>query len=567
MPAFDHITDNDLRILDTLSRVPYAEHRELAAFAGLPPSSALDSLRRLHAGGLADFVQHTRGEASRVRRWYVVLREITRLAERLGTTAGALARERPVSDEWLRGLLQRLDAVAPLYRVAHEVAACCDGPLVFRWQGSDPLDALVELPDRRTLALMRIGGTLTWKEMRRRMGRLYGMQRERRCPPALLLVPGGLGIQRLGADLRGRAITAYAVVEDDLMRAVPGAAVWRALDSPRGLTLQQAITASGPRLETAGTEGSTRAPPPFALAEEDDGIDLVATELSMPARRLLDALYDWPLMSAEHLEALLGMSEAMLKKIRAFLTERDLVCLLRIGSTAKLRQLNRTRLCPAPNGVRYLARRDGSSVDQMLVLWGVRRSVTGDERMDVQDYHIDGSALGVLVGQLSHTDGVSDFLAMLAVACHSDADWRLLQALPPHRWERWFPYNGTWRCIRPDAILDLEHRGVRRQYVLEYEQSAIRPSTMREKLRKYLRYYGSMETHRDFDSRRATLLIVFAEEETAGSFCRVASRTTRRPVPLLVSSMEELARAGPSGPVWRSPWQQQDGHVSLAAMH
>ena len=564
MPKHDLHTDNDFRVLDALSRTPYAEHRELTAFAGLPPSSALDSLRRLHAGGLADFVRHIRTDTSRVRRWHVVPRGVTRLARHLGTTGDALARERPVSAEWLSVLLQRLDAVAALYLVAHEVAMC-GGSLKFRWQGGDPLDALVEFPDGRMLAVMRFGRTLTWKEMRRRVGGLYGLQRVRRCPPALLLVPGGLEVQRLGADLRGRAIAAFAAAEDDLTRAAPGAAVWRSLDSPQGLTLEQALAGSRSRLEIAGMGGSASASLP--AVDLTDDVDLTATELSMPARRLLDALYDWPLMSSEHLEALLGMSEAMLKKTRAFLIERELACLLRIGTTPELRRLNGSRLCQAADGVSYLARRDGSSEDQLLALWGVTRSVTGDERLEVKDYRVDGSGLGVLVGQLSHTDGVSELVAMFAVACRDAAGWRLLQALPPHRWERWFTYDGTWRCVRPDAVLDIEHRRVRRQYVLEYEQSAIRPSTMREKLKKYLRYFGSMETHRDFDSRRATLLIVFAEEETAGSFCRVAARAAPRPVPLLVSSREKLSQVGMLGQAWRSPWRFQDRYVSLAAMH
>ena len=559
MMTSDRLTENDRRILDTLSHTPYAEHRELAALAGMPASSALDSLRRMHVGGLVDFVRHTRTDTSRVRRWRLSSCGITRLALLLGTTVDALALQRPVSAEWLSGLLLRLDAVAALYRVAHEAAVCGGEPLAFRWRGGDPLDALVELSDGRALALMRFGRTLTWKGMRRRVGGLYGMQRARRCPPALLLVPGGLEVQRLGADLRGRVIGAFVAVEDDLMRAAPGAVVWRSLHSPQGLTLERKTAGFSRRLDTAATIGPARASMPT--------VDLTATGLSMPARRLLDAIYDWPLMTDEHLEATLGMSEAMLKKTRALLTELNLIFLLRIGKTPELRQVNGTRLCLAPDGVRYLARRDGSYENQLLALWGVTPSVTGDERLNVQKYRVDGSGLGVLLGQLSHTDGVSELIAMSAVAFREAAGWRLLQALPPHRWERWFPYDGTWRCIRPDAVLDVEHRGVRRPYLLEYEQSAIRPSTMREKLTKYLRYFGSMETHRDFDGRRAMLLLVFADEGAAGSFCRVVARAARRPLPLLVSSREKLSDAGPLGRGWRSPWRLRDGYVSLAAMH
>lgn len=41
-----------VRLLDALARTPFAEQHELAAFTGLPPSSTLESLLGLEAGGL-----------------------------------------------------------------------------------------------------------------------------------------------------------------------------------------------------------------------------------------------------------------------------------------------------------------------------------------------------------------------------------------------------------------------------------------------------------------------------------------------------------------------------------
>ena len=223
---------NDFRILDTLSRTSLAEHHELAAFTCLSPSSTLDGLRRLQVEGLVAFVRHTRTGTSRVRRWHLTPLGITRLAELLGATVGGLLRERPLSAEWLTSLLQRLDAVAAFYRVAQEVASSCDGPIGWRWRIAWPLDALLELPDGRGFALMRLGATLSWKAMRSRIGTLYGMQRVRSCPPALLLLPGNLEAQRLRADMRGRAIDVFAAVDDDVMCAAPGSAVWRTLRRP-----------------------------------------------------------------------------------------------------------------------------------------------------------------------------------------------------------------------------------------------------------------------------------------------------------------------------------------------
>ena len=557
---------NDFRILDTLSRTSLAEHHELAAFTCLSPSSTLDGLRRLQVEGLVAFVRHTRTGTSRVRRWHLTPLGITRLAELLGATVGGLLRERPLSAEWLTSLLQRLDAVAAFYRVAQEVASSCDGPIGWRWRIAWPLDALLELPDGRGFALMRLGATLSWKAMRSRIGTLYGMQRVRSCPPALLLLPGNLEAQRLRADMRGRAIDVFAAVDDDVMCAAPGSAVWRTLRDPSRLTFEQVTSASsGPHgIKLQGGGSLARASTPAAaFAAAESGLELLATELSMPARRLLDGLFDWPLMNVEHLEMLLGLSESMMKKTRASLTERGLVCQLRIGETPELRQLNGTRLCLSNHGLLYLGRRDRRREADLLAHWSITHDEAGDDRVDVLRYRLDGRKLRTLARELSHTDGVSDFVATLAEACRANADVNLGQVLPPHRWERWFRYNTDGRSIKPDATLKLEHRGAQLPYLMEFEQRASSPALMEEKLEKYLSYFGSVDTRQDFDGGRPTVLFVFAEEVTASLFCKVAACAAQRPIPMLVSSMEGLAEAGPLGRAWRSPWRMEGGYVSL----
>ena len=313
----DALSENSVRLLGALARTPFAESGEFAAFAGLPPSSALESLLALEARGLVDFVRHTRTNTSRVRGWYLAPRGIALLAEIRDTTTGKLLEELPLSTEWRRRLLRRLDALAPLYRVGREVARCAGGSIGWRWLRAGALDALLELHDGGTLALMRLGPTLSWQAMRSRIGTLYGMQRAGRCPPALLLLPGNIEAQRLTADLRGRAIDAYAASEDDVMNSASGSALWRSLSDARGLTLEQVVGRSRDmrevhvRVERYSRRETmpTATPGPGA-----DGLDLVATELTMPGRRLLDAIYDWPLTTTEHMAKILDMTEAMMKK-------------------------------------------------------------------------------------------------------------------------------------------------------------------------------------------------------------------------------------------------------------
>ena len=477
-------------------------------------------------------------------------------------------RELPLSAEWRRHLLRRLDAVAPLYRVGREVAQCTGGPVGWRWMRTGALDTLLELPDGGTLALLRFGPTLSWQAMRSRIGTLYWSQRARGCPPALLLLPGNLEAQRITADLRGRAIDVHAAPEYDVMQTAPGSTVWRCLNDTRGLTLAQVVGRScemqGVRVRVEGYSGRETMPT-STISPGAGGLDLLATQLTMPARRLLDAIYDWPLTSAAHLKMLLEMTESMMKKTRAQLVRLGLVYQVRVGGTPKQRRRNGTRLCLSADGLRYIARRDRRRVSELLGRWSITPHDAGDERLDVLHYRLDGSKLRVLARELRHTDGVSGFVGTLADSCRGSADWRLLQALPPHRWERWFRYDTGWRSIRPDATVEVAHRGWRLPFLLEYEERARNPAPMAAKLLRYRRYFNSADTRTDFDGRRPAALFVFADEATASRFCALAARTLRNSLPLLVSSVDALGETGPLGRAWRSPWRLERGYVSLAA--
>ncbi|MDE2686324.1 MAG: replication-relaxation family protein [Chloroflexota bacterium] len=352
------------------------------------------------------------------------------------------------------------------------------------------------------------------------------------------------------------------------MNTAPGSAVWRSLRDARGLTLAQVVELSrdvrGARVRVEGYSRRetipTANPGPGA-----DGLDPLATELTMPGRRLLDAIYDWPLASAAHLGMLLDMTEAMMKRTRAQLVRRGLVCQVRIGATPELRRRNGTRLCLSADGLRYIARRDRRRVSDLLRRWSITQDDAGDDLLEIPQFRLEGSKLRVLARELRHTDGVSGFIAGLAAACREDADWRLRQALPPHRWERWFRYDTGWRSIRPDATIELAHRGRRLSFLLEYEERARNPAPMEAKLRRYRRYLGAGDTTADFDGRRPAALFVFADEATASRFCALAARTLRKPLPMLVSSAEALGEKEPLGRGWRSPWNLQQGYVSPAA--
>ena len=71
------------------------------------------------------------------------------------TTQWLLERS-PVSEQWRRPLLQRLDAVAVIHRLLSVISEI-HRPIEVRWYRQRPLEAAVRLPDGRVIGVARLG--------------------------------------------------------------------------------------------------------------------------------------------------------------------------------------------------------------------------------------------------------------------------------------------------------------------------------------------------------------------------------------------------------------------------
>ena len=94
-----------------------------------------------------------------------------RLAEQEGLTPDELVRRYPVSAQWRRSLMERLDALAAIYRLACAVSSVAF-PIRFRWYRSLPLDAGLTLPGGRTVGILRQGLTADRTGFAKRLWRL-----------------------------------------------------------------------------------------------------------------------------------------------------------------------------------------------------------------------------------------------------------------------------------------------------------------------------------------------------------------------------------------------------------
>ena len=195
---------------------------------------------------------------------------------------------RPVSRQWRRGLLERLDAVAVIYRLASAVNQVFH-PLVFRWYRAMPLDAAIALPGGRTLAVVRQGNTADRTGFGKRLWRLGQLTP---TSAVLLLAPDEVRLRqarRLATALPGPV---FLALESDAASAGAGAAVWRTPSGPAPLDLQTALAHTGPPRSWPLRRPPQRAAMPDDL---DPGADcLLPSRLKPVEKRAVDLLADWP---------------------------------------------------------------------------------------------------------------------------------------------------------------------------------------------------------------------------------------------------------------------------------
>ena len=308
--------ERDLFILRRLAAMPFIDRLEMAAVSGVADRSAYDAVASLRRRGLVSSVPHATGLLRTTRRYWLTSSGIRLLVDSESNALEELMRRRPVSARWRRLLLERLDAVAVVYRLASIIAAGT-GPLHLRWYRAAPLDAALTLADGRTLGVVRLGRTTDRTGFAKRLWRL----REGSLPGAiLLLMPDEVRLRHARRLLDGWRTPALLALEGEAVLAGPSEPVWRlpsaAVDLRRVLSVH---------LERGGGLPEDREPRRAALPEDIDP-DCLGSEspgwllpalLKPAAKQLLDLLHDWPGIAPEDLRRLMGVSRARLYEIMA----------------------------------------------------------------------------------------------------------------------------------------------------------------------------------------------------------------------------------------------------------
>ena len=523
-------------LLRCLAAMPFLDRLELAAVAGRSRGAVYEAVARLEDAGLVESITHATGLLPPTRRFCLKADGLRRLARHENVALAELLQDYPVSARWQRSLLERLDAVAVIYRLAAAVADVCF-PIRFRWYRAHPLDAGITLSDGRTIGIIRQGHTADRTGFAKRLWRLG----QGPIPGVVLaLSPDDMRLRHLRQLLSRSSVPALLALESDVVMAGPGQRIWQdpAINAALDLTMALERLRPGGQLPTE--------PPPSKLVlpgdtPSDDPAALPAL-LKPGEKRALDLLADWPGILQRDLAGLMAVSETRVSHLMEPLESLGLA--VRVVAA-------QGRLALTDEGLALLARRDRTSVGVARRRWSVEPI---DPTEPPSWRNLTGRRVRQLLRNLEHTAAVHSFLAALVRQCRA-LGWEVCQLDPPHRAARRFRHGAAWRSVNPDASGVLRHDGDARPFFLEWERRAVRPVTMTARLAPYLRYYATRQPTDDHGAS-PQVLVVFDDGIAAGHFLRVAREEMERArveIPLRVSHKSAISPLGPLGRAWRTP--------------
>ena len=123
----------EAQTLRALASMPFLDRTEMVAVTGWSKAAVHEAVDRLDSGGFCAAVPHaTALLPSSTQRFHLTAAGLGRLAEQEETSLDDLVRDRPVSAQWRRNLMGRLDSLAAICRLAVAVSGVAY-PIRFRW--------------------------------------------------------------------------------------------------------------------------------------------------------------------------------------------------------------------------------------------------------------------------------------------------------------------------------------------------------------------------------------------------------------------------------------------------
>lgn len=536
------------------ARMPFASAAHIGGSLLMEGQQAARAMADLESLGLAYSMPRQGNQGRPTKRWFVSADGVYAISFLSGRDMEDLMRALPVSLQWQRRILSRIDAAGIFYQLAGVAAHSVNRECVWHWRGSGWVVGDLDLGERKIMQVARMGPTVSRRAALYRMGSMIRDVEKNRIYGVIIVAADRVQMRLLERWMRLNAPRVYAwiICEDDFLE-MAYSGVW-SRPAWLGLHYRDAAFVFGNALECS--EGAARwAYEPYAykrerLAESNEFSDSMEfTVLSVSARKMLDALADWPLARIEDLTAFVGLGNAGLENKGRSRGSSELV---RNGLAGYVVGYGRKRLCATDEGLGMLGVRDQTQVKGLRRLWGIKRREAGD------GFEAVGGALKKLGGEFAHTDGCYRLLAELARQFEFFEDGDLLEILPAHRSERWLARRRRGRIygVRPDASATLwfEEEG----YVpvmIEYERRANTPSLFAEKLRRYIEYYLASLDMEDWQGDVVSLFI-FPDKSVSSRFATYCEQALDDAAAhllqmrLLISSEEEIMESGWLAAIW-----------------
>ena len=295
-------------LLRALASMPFLDRLEMVTVSGWSRGAVYEAVERLETSGFAASVPHATDLVPSTRRFHLTAAGLLRLAGAEGATLDELARILPVAAPWRRILMERLDALAVIYRLAAAVSGVAY-PIRFRWYRGMSLDAAMQLPDGRTVGIVRRGATSDRSAFSKRMWRL----RDSPLPGAVLvLMPDEVRLRHSRRMLAGAPVPFFLALEREAVAAAPSDPVWSPSAVNAAIDLRSALDRVEPGSQLPEEAELSRTSLPADFAVEGPGWDIpdhMLPALLKPAeKRALDLLSDWPWIVLKDLAGLLGVS-------------------------------------------------------------------------------------------------------------------------------------------------------------------------------------------------------------------------------------------------------------------
>ena len=305
----------EAELLRAPARMPFLDRTEMVAVTGWSKGAVREVVGRLESSGFCASVLHAVEPFPPARRFHLTATGLRRLAEEESVSLYELVRSRPVSAQWRRSLMERLDALASIYRLASLLSSVAY-PIRFRWYRAIRMDAAAILSDGRSVGVVRQGLTTDRSGFAKRLWRLQG---EPTPGTVLVIVPDEVRLRHARRMLSTTDVPALFALEREALLVGPDDPIWTPARVGAAVGLHYVLDRMEPGGELPVEDEPQRVSVPADLPDRGAASDISDPMLTLLLRptekRALDTVSDWPWIAPGDLARLTGVSHQRVSQL------------------------------------------------------------------------------------------------------------------------------------------------------------------------------------------------------------------------------------------------------------